>query len=75
MSQCSFTSTTYVPEATTAVEGVTVSATQPVAATGTGPGTSATSPGSSAAISSYGAGSYRYGLAVGAVLSVVVTWF
>lgn len=40
MSQCSFTSTTYVPEATTAVAGVTVSATKPVAgaATTTSPG-------------------------------------
>lgn len=39
MSQCGFTSTTYVPEATTAVAGVTVSATKPVAgaATNTSP--------------------------------------
>ncbi|KAM7197472.1 hypothetical protein V8F20_006617 [Naviculisporaceae sp. PSN 640] len=40
MSECSFLSTTYVPEATSAVAGVTVSATKPVAgaATSTGPG-------------------------------------
>lgn len=43
MSQCSFTSTTYLPEATTAVADVTVSATKPVATIGSNTGAPATS--------------------------------
>jgi len=84
MSQCSFTSTTYVPAATSAVAGVTVQATKPAVPTGVGSNTAKTSgtaapsatkavPGTSASTPLLGGPRYR--IVVAAVLTFAFASF
>ncbi|KAK4236992.1 hypothetical protein C8A03DRAFT_16413 [Achaetomium macrosporum] len=72
MSQCSFSSTTYIPAATTAVAGVTVLATKPAVTTGTSTTTASAAEASSAGISVFGAS--PLGAAAAAILALALTW-